>query len=84
MTEMVERVADALWATSEEQWDIRFDRAMAKVYARAAIAAVFDALEEPTTGMLGAGVDRGRESGYTDVIGVWLSMLAQARKEALE
>lgn len=49
--------------------------------AKAAAKEIFDDLEEPTTEMMAAAVERGRESGYTDVVGIWKVMLAAKRKE---
>ena len=91
----VEQVALALKAADEKRWKSAPAMGAEAMYladARAALAAVFDALAEPTWAMRVAGAPRFTNIVYRDgerVLedtrpdAVWRAMLAAARKEML-
>lgn len=90
MHEMIEKVAQSIrstWRGGSTPWDELHwqDKSAYIAEARAAITAVFDALQEPSHGMLAKGLWQvSNEHSSTKVASnVWDAMLAQARREAL-
>lgn len=86
MRDLREKVVEAIMPELGKQEMVLTDpvslqRMMAKRCADAAIAAVLDALKEPTPLMISAAVEAGGRSGYTDIVAVHQAMITAFKRD---